>query len=149
MSAKPSKSKPSAAIFNMEAAAEFLREWEALRPARDQGGGNLEAGEVILSKITGKLTARETIQGLVNAMERAGTAAVAEWRQALCYEPDAIESKHLHSDPSKELIGLYEQWRAVLALGDRELTACWMQEQSWAARLVIQHLFLREALPTS
>lgn len=149
MSAKPSKSPPRAAVFNMEAAAQTLREWEALRTSRDQGAGNLEASEALLSKISGKLTDREAVHGLVNSKEREAAAAVLEWREVLCYEPDTSESKRPRRDPSKELIEFYEQWRAVVAMGDHELTACWIQEQSWAERLVIQHLFSRPALPSS
>lgn len=148
MSAKRSKST-GRREFSLETAAETLREWEALRTARDSAGGTLETSEALLSQITGKLTDREAAQGLVNELERQAAVEIAEWRQALVYEPAASDAAQPRPDLSKELIRFYELWRAVLATGDRELAACWMQEQSWSAQLVIRELFPRNILPTS
>lgn len=148
MSAKRSKST-APRDFSLETAAETLREWEALRTARDSAGGTLETSEALLSQITGKLTDREAIHRLINNMERQAAVDIAEWRQALVYEPAASDAAQPRPHLSEELIRFYELWRAVLATGDRELAACWMQEQSWAARLVIRELFLRNSLPTS
>ena len=93
--------------------------------------------EFILEQITGKWTAFELIQGMLNEYEKEAETTLQIWRESLEFAVLEEDPASRSRDVSREIFKFHELLRAVMATGDKDLIHAWLAERSWSERILI------------
>ena len=137
MSAKPKKDSAGPGLYAVEGLTGMIQDWEEQRRVRDMGGGNRQMSEFILEQITGKWTAFELIQGMLNEYEKEAETTLQIWRESLGFSVLEEDPASRSRDVSREIFKFHELLRAVMATGDKDLIHAWLAERSWSERILI------------